>query len=155
MGEGHQEGIGKSSQEESVAEAEAFFKKILSIQSLHGRARESFKNIRDYFASSLTDEPFQHTFVRKELCQILLDEPENRLSEDFLKEPFWKVMGPNKQEFLVLQALFEKTGEKFPWDVQYRSVDDVLNLFTERFVTGKLPQNDLNRDNKNSQSATV
>lgn len=155
VGEGHQEGIGKSSQEESVAEAEAFFKKILSIQSLHGRARESFKNIRDYFASSLTDEPFQHTFVRKELCQILLDEPENRLSEDFLREPFWKVMGPNKQEFLVLQALFEKTGEKFPWDVQYRSVDDVLNLFTERFVTGKLPQNDLNRDNKNSQSATV
>lgn len=127
-------------QESLDTENDLFFRKIFSIQNLHGRARESFKNIRDYFVSSPTDDLFRRTLVRKELCQILLDESENRLSDDFLREPFWTVMGSNKQEFLVLQALFEKTGEKFPWDIQYRSADDVLNLFAERFVTGKLPR---------------
>lgn len=120
---------------------EVNFQRFFSFKEVREGAHKSLKKIQPFYSSFDSTQIEKFPQVREEICNILFDSSEANLKKQngFFEKPFRDVIGLGR-EFLALQLLFEGTGEKFPWEILFRSSGEALDLITKRFLTGKLPE---------------
>ena len=137
--EGEKKNIGEA--------ADTVIDQILSSSSLAEDRKSAIRRIRERYASfsesiHLKDDSFNETMKSiKEVFFGSEEVPESVLNQKFsvVKMKDSSVGIGMEKAYIAFQRIFMKSGDRLPREVVDRSVGEVIRLFTERFLTGKIP----------------